>query len=99
MKQGDVVNVFPHGKPEQKALGTIVILSSNERQIAVAFDDKPPFATIHRDGMFLTRDGGKLMFFATREEVGPWVEFMRQGHYEIEPFPTRAEVAFLEGLK
>ncbi|HEY1897037.1 MAG TPA: hypothetical protein VGG62_12220 [Terracidiphilus sp.] len=78
---GDWVTVYPHGKPEQSAVGIVSLISSNQRSIAVDFADKPPFISI-REGALIGPDG--IMMLAFREAVGPWVEMLHGGHYEIE---------------
>jgi len=86
---GQRVRVYPHGSPEQAAPGAVLIISANQRSIAVAFDDKPPFVIDRSGGMTLLRDEGKLVMLAMREEIGgrpwgPWVEHRGGGHFEIE---------------
>jgi hypothetical protein len=80
--KGQHVSVYPHGTPEKAAEATVLIISGNQRSIAVTFDDKPPFAVV-RGGGFTIVDA-TITLFAYREEHGPWVELMGGGHYEIE---------------
>lgn len=87
MKTGDRVKVYPHGSPDQSAVGKIAIISSNQLSIAVGFMDKPPFAIV-KDGVAIHPEHG-IMLFASRVEIGgepwgPWVEMFGGGHYEIE---------------
>lgn len=80
MNKGDQVRVYPHGSPGEAAIGTVQLISCNERSIAVAFPHIPAFASppigIHPEH--------GIMFFAYRHEIGPWIELMGGGHYEIE---------------
>jgi hypothetical protein len=88
MKAGDQVRVYPHGSPDQAAIGEIVLLSAKGSAIAVSFGEKyVPFMT-GATGMALHLEYGK-MFLATRTILngaawGPWVESFNHGHYEIE---------------
>lgn len=85
----DVVRVHPHGSPDRSALAKVLMISTNQRSIAVAFDDKPPFAVDKSGGAAIHRDLGKIMMLASRSELhgkpwGPWIEMFGGGHYEIE---------------
>ncbi len=82
IQAGDTVRVFPHGSPHQYALGKVLICSANQKSIAVAFADKPPFAIIPDGGILLGPGGVQLL--AMRHDVGPWIELVGGGHYEIE---------------
>jgi hypothetical protein len=91
MKNGDRVRVYPHGDPGKAAIATVAILSSNERAIAVGFDSRPPFAIGDPLSMAVHPEHG-IMLFASREAsggvpVGPWIEMLRGGHFEIEEAP------------
>jgi hypothetical protein len=78
------VRVFPHGDEGKAAVGKIVAISENQRSIAVGFEHIPPFAFDNGPlGVGINPEHG-AMFFAYRHEVGPWVEMMGMGHYEIE---------------
>ena len=86
--KGQSVRVYPHGDPGQIATGTVILVSSNQRSIAVAFEHLPSFA--FRDGkdVAIHSDHG-VMLLAMRVELngvpwGPWVELGHGGHYEIE---------------
>jgi hypothetical protein len=85
MKNGDIVSVYPHGKPELRADAIVQIAS--ETAIAVSFYDKPPFV-VCRTGMAVHPKYG-CMLFARREILngkpwGPWIEVFGDGHFEIE---------------
>jgi len=82
MRTGDEVRVYPHGKPEQVAIGKVMILSSNRKSIAVGFPDKPPFVIL-TDGIMVHPDFG-IVLMASRYDIGPWIETFGGGHYEIE---------------
>ena len=91
MKTGDRVKVYPHGSPQLVADGTILIISGNQRSIAVMFDDKPPFVVDQSGGMMIHRELFGIVMMATREQLdgkpwGPWVEMKGGGHFEVEPF-------------
>lgn len=88
MKSGDQVRVYPHGSPGKVAVGTIAIISDNQRSIAVGFGDSPPFAVSGKAGVAIHPEHG-VMMLAHRGELegkpwGPWVEMFGGGHYEIE---------------
>ena len=83
MKTGDTVLVHPHGSPEQATVGKIVVISANQRSIAVAFEHLPPFAFETAPVIGIHLEHG-FMFLACREEAGPWRELAGGGHYEIE---------------
>jgi len=88
LTKGDRVKVYPHGAPDKWAEATVLIISTNKRAIAVAFDDKPPFVIDPR-GMTIHRELCKIVMMAARAELdgkpwGPWVEEMAGGHFEIE---------------
>lgn len=85
---GDLVRVWPHGEPKSAFIGKVQVISRNQRQIAVSFADKPPFAIDRTGGMAIHPEHGLLMF-ARREELdgkpwGPWIEMMGGGHFEME---------------
>ena len=42
--EGQRVRVYPHGSPEQAAIGIVALISGNQRSIAIGFDGLPPFA-------------------------------------------------------
>jgi hypothetical protein len=87
VKIDDVVKVYPHGKPEERVDGRVVMISENQRAIAVALADPPPWWK-PIDGLPLILEHG-FTLLARRVELngqpwGPWIEVFRQGHYEIE---------------
>jgi hypothetical protein len=82
---GDQVKVSVHGE-DRFALAEVLICSANQRSIAVAFDDKPHFA---RYPLQIDKRDGRIVMLLRREAVenqpvGPWIEVMNGGHYEIE---------------
>lgn len=88
LAKGQNVRVYPHGNPDQAADGTVMLISGNQRSIAVAFGDFPPFAFRGGAQVAIHVEFG-AMLFATREELdgvpwGPWVELGFGDHYEIE---------------
>jgi hypothetical protein len=83
LAKGQRVRVYPHGSPDQAAVGDVLLISGNQRSIAVRFDHLPPFAF----GPALPHIGVSaegIVLLAYRLEVGPWIEVKNQGHYEIE---------------
>lgn len=84
MVNGDTVWVYPHGKPKQASPATVELISSNERSIALKLTEKPSWARIVVEGVFMFKDGTGIAMLLTRESVGPWVEMTGRGHYEIE---------------
>jgi hypothetical protein len=85
---GQSVRVYPHGIPEQAVTGTVLLISGNQRSIAVAFGDLPPFAFERMPVVGLHPQHGAMMV-AMREAIdgkpwGPWIELGGGGHYEIE---------------
>jgi hypothetical protein len=89
ISKGDQVRVYPHGSPERQALALVVLISENQRSIAVAFGDPPPFVTA-RGGLMIHPAHGVVMLAGRAtlevggEAWGPWVELSGGGHYEIE---------------
>ena len=89
MKTGDTVKVHQHGSPERSSEAKVLLLSENERSIALHFADKPAFVVDKSGGMAIHRDNGYLVMLATRSELhgkpwGPWIEIFGGGHFEIE---------------
>lgn len=84
MKTGDAVRVHPHGHADQAAVGTVVMISGNERSIAVAFDEMPPFAFSKAAPLIAVSPEHGVVMLATRYDIGPWIELAGGGHYEIE---------------
>lgn len=78
---GELVKVYPHGSPRRFAIGQVILISENQRSIAVCFDDKPPFCTIQH-GVIIYR--GEIVMALYREEHGPWIELIGNGQFEIE---------------
>lgn len=83
MKTGDTVWIHPHGSPQEAVAATIDLISNNERSIAVRLHNKPAWCRI-ADGFLLHRDDGHIAMLLYREKVGPWIELVHRGHYEIE---------------
>lgn len=87
MKAGDTVRVYPHGNESVAAPATVVMISENQRSIALGFGDPPGFVVSGGGAAFHPEHG--MMMLARREELngkpwGPWVEVFAQGHFEIE---------------
>ncbi len=86
MTRGDRVRVYPHGSPDQAAIGVVMMISENQLSIAVAFEEKPLFVSIE-EGFFVGPYGIVMLAarYATPEgPIGPWVELDGRGQYEIE---------------
>lgn len=77
---GDDVRVYPHGSPEQAAIGRVITCSEDQRSIMIGFPDKPPFVTFA---------DSQVLFLGLRYDIGPWIELTREGHYEIETAEIR----------
>ena len=87
IERGDKVRVYPHGSPKLATTAEVLIISDNQRAIAVAFGDAPPFVT-SKAGVAIHPEHG-VVLLAKREILngkpwGPWVETFGGGHYEIE---------------
>jgi len=83
VKSGDTVWIHPHGSPEQAVGATIDLISANQRSISIRLHEKPVWCRVD-DGFFLHQDYGQIAMLLYREKFGPWIEIVRQGHYEIE---------------
>jgi hypothetical protein len=83
MKAGQKVRVFPHGHREQATIGTVAMISGNQRSIAVGFEHLPPFAFEQVPVVGVHPEFG-FMMLAFRFETGPWIELAGQAHYKIE---------------
>lgn len=69
------------------AAALIMMISHNQRSIAVEFEDKPYFAEVP---FRVNQHTGRIVMLLMREvadghAVGPWVKLVGGGHYEIEP--------------
>jgi len=83
IRYGATVTVFPQGKPEQAAIGTVMIISENQRSIAVNFADKPAFVNMMKHGAFLCAAG--VIMLALRDGADlPWIEVTSGSRVEIE---------------
>jgi len=84
--KGQQVLVYPHGHQDRSATGKVLIISNNQRSIAVGFPDKPPFTV--GDVLAIHPEHGITMFLLrgaiNGNPLGPWVEAFSGGHYEIE---------------
>ena len=83
MKTGDTVWIHPHGSPGESAAATIDLISSNGRSIALSLHEKPPWCRIG-DGFLLHQEDFRIAMLLHRLEIGPWIEIVNRGHYEIE---------------
>ena len=88
MKNGDTVWIHPHGSPQDAVPATIDLISANERSIALRLHEKPVWCRI-ADGFFLHQEHGQIAMLLYREKLGPWIEMVHQGHYEIEETKPR----------
>lgn len=90
IRNGGTVWVYPHGSPREAVTATVDLISGNGRAIAIRLNRKP-WCQI-ADGSFLHRDDFRIAMLLTREAVddepiGPWIEVVGGGHYEIEERP------------
>lgn len=81
MKKGAKVRVYPIDSPDSAATGVVLLISSNLRSIAVAFEHLPPFAFQH--GPFAIADCGPVLL-AMQVEAGIWADVTGLGYYNIE---------------
>jgi hypothetical protein len=85
IKTGQRVRVYPHGSPAKAAVGNVVLISSNQRAIAVCFEEVPPFAFSQELPLIgIHPDGIMLLACRADDALGPWVELASACHYEIE---------------
>ncbi len=89
MKMGDVVTVYPHGKPEHKAQAKVLIISENQRSIAVGFRDKPPFPLATSMGMMIYPELG-IVLLALRD--GADCKSMEETTAYLEEHPEAREL-------
>jgi hypothetical protein len=82
VKTGGTVWIHPHGSPREAVAATIDLISSNGRSIAVRLHEKPPWCRI-ADGFFLHQEDFRIAMLLHREKIGPWIEMVHHGHYEI----------------
>jgi hypothetical protein len=73
---GQSVRVYPHGDPGQAATGTVTLISSNQRAIAVAFDHLPPFAFAQAPVIGIHPEYGVILCLSPRDRpvdrAGRW---------------------------
>lgn len=90
MKAGDRVRVWPYAQPKKTAVGTIVIVSSNERSIGIGFgEDYVPFMTA-ATGMAIHPEHGKMLLLSWETQLGFWRDVFDSGYFEIEPAGGKA---------
>lgn len=82
MKTGDTVWIHPHGSPRESAAATIDLISSNGRSIALSLHEKPPWCRIA--GFLSHQEDFRIAMLLHRQRIGPWIEIVNHGHYEIE---------------
>ena len=83
MKTGDTVWIHPHGSPREAVAARIDLISSNGRSIALRLHEKPPWCRI-TDGFLLHQEDLRIAVLLYREKIGPWIEMVQHGYYEIE---------------
>jgi hypothetical protein len=88
VKTGDTVWIHPHGSPGESAAATIDLISSNGRSVALSLHEKPPWCRV-ADGVLLHHEDFRIAVLLYREKIGPWIEIVNQGHYEIEESKPR----------
>jgi len=85
MKTGDSVRVWPYAHPEKTAMGKVVIASSNERSIGIAFgEDYVPFITA-ATGMAIHPQHGKMLLLSWETQLGFWRDVFGDGYFEVGP--------------
>ena len=88
IQNGGAVWVYPHGSPDEAVTATVDLISGNGRAIAIRLNEKPPWCRI-KDGFLLHPEDFRIAMLLSREAVddqpiGPWIEIMGGGHYEID---------------
>ncbi len=83
MNNGNEVWIHPHGSPLLAIRATIDLISQNQRSIALRLHQFPVWAHFRDAGMLFHTAHAQIEMLLTREAVGPWVELMGGGHYEI----------------
>lgn len=85
MSNADSVTIHPHGSPELRSRALVELISGNGRSIALRLQEVPVWAHFRDHGMFVHVHHAQIVMLLTRETVGPWVEVVGGGHFEIEP--------------
>jgi len=88
MKTGDTVWIHPHSSPRESVAATIDLISSSGRSIALSLHERPPWCRI-ADGFLLQQEDLRIAMLLHRQEIGPWIEIVNHGHYEIEESKPR----------
>lgn len=83
MKTGDTVWIHPHGSPRDAVPATVDLISSNGRSIALRLRQEPPWCRL-TDGFLMQQEDFRIAMLLYRETIGPWIEIVHDGHYEIE---------------
>jgi hypothetical protein len=88
---GGAVWVYPHGRPDEAVTATVDLISSNGLSIAIRLSDKPSWCRI-ANGFLLHTQYSQIEMLLMRhaidgQPIGPWVEIVGGGHYEIEERP------------
>jgi hypothetical protein len=84
MNNGEYVIVFPEGNRKRKARAIIAVISSNQRAIAVGFDERPPFDWGDPLSMAIHPQFGMMLFASRDQPVGSWAEMLGGKRFEIE---------------
>ena len=83
MKTGATVWIHPHGSPREAVPATVDLISSNGRSVALRLREKPPWCRI-TDGFLMHQEDFRIAMLLHREKIGPWIEMVHHGYYEIE---------------
>ena len=88
IQNGGTVWVYPHGSPDEAVTATVDLISDNGRAIAIRLNEKPSWCRV-TNGFLLHRADYRIAMLLSREAlgdqpVGPWIEMMGGGHYEID---------------
>lgn len=81
MKQYANVRVYPIGRPDDAAIGVVLLISGNLRSIAVAFEHLPRF-TFQNSPIAISDCGPVLL--AMQDDTGVWVDVAGLNYYNIE---------------
>jgi hypothetical protein len=83
VKTGATVWIHPHGSPQGAVPATVDLISSNGRSVALHLREKPPWCRI-ADGFLMGKEDFRIAVLLYREKIGPWIEMVHHGYYEIE---------------
>ena len=94
MNIGDSIQVWPYAHRDKAATGKVVIASSNQQSIGIAFgEDYVPFLNADT-GMAIHPDHGKMLLLRWETQLGFWIDVFGggyqfgSGYYETDLSPS-----------